>query len=351
MDKVFSKRIDSLDGFRALAALGVLYIHCWSSFGSPKMSVFNMNMAIPLAIGGNGVDLFFAISGFIMYFIYGGKGVNPSGFTIKRWKRLSPAFYTASAVYILIALIKNDNFAAFKSLFTSFFYLNNIIPIYSSAALLWTLSVEWQFYLVFALFIIIERRNSFWISISLFSIVFILIPVLITILLKSESDVYTNQIFFRFFEFMSGMIAANIYLKNRDKNILTSVPFIAGISIVFFGRYFTTSYALSKFVHYASLFKLFAYIIMGMGFSIIIYVGLKSKWLSIIFKLTKLPALGRISYSFYLWHGAILMLVFPYVSRHQLSSSAKVLITFTVATLINLLISKLSYRYLEKPFV
>src|ERR1700753_1334175 len=96
-------RIQALDGLRFLAAIGVLWIHSWTLYGHARWDVGKVDLANIMAIGGNGVDLFFVISGFCMYYFYASKADFSYHdfwrFLVKRWVRLSPAFYTATVLY------------------------------------------------------------------------------------------------------------------------------------------------------------------------------------------------------------------------------------------------------------
>ena len=346
-----TERILALDGFRALAALGVLYIHCWSAFGNPAMKIEGINFASVLAIGGNGIDLFFAISGFILYLIYSKKRFSFTDFLKKRWRRLSPAFYSASVVYIAIAFLEDGSFSIFKSALTSTFYLNNVFPKYNSAGLLWTLSLEWQFYILFAVFILVQKRKNFWLATAIFSAIFLLIPILLTLVLRWQAEQYTDQIFFRFFEFLSGMIAAKVFSNKSNNKNINPILIVPVIIIIFFGRYFTTKTVLESSAEYSSYFKLLGFSIMGFGFSCLIYLGLQISGLSRFFKSTGLVELGKISYSFYLWHGAILLIIVPLISKIPLSDVSKVFITFFLATLVTLGAARVSFSVLEKPFL
>jgi peptidoglycan/LPS O-acetylase OafA/YrhL len=104
-------KIAKLDGLRALAALGVLWIHIWTIHGNPRFKIAGLDITNILALGGNGVDLFFVISGFCMYYFYAHKAtfsyLDFWTFIKKRWQRLSPAFYTATLVYIAFAYYTN----------------------------------------------------------------------------------------------------------------------------------------------------------------------------------------------------------------------------------------------------
>ncbi|WP_293312283.1 acyltransferase family protein [Pedobacter sp. UBA5917] len=344
-------RIISLDGFRALAAIGVCYIHSWSSFGNPQINLFGFDFSKILAIGGNGVDLFFVISGFIMYTNYGTKNYSVKEFLIKRWIRLSPAFYAASIVYISFSYFQNADFPVFKSVLTSIFYLNNILSKYSSAGLFWTLSLEWQYYLIFPIFTWIQYLKNFKTALIIFSSAFGIIPLIIIIFWPETASLLTDQILFRFFEFAFGMLAGKFYYNNNSDRKINILLFLPLLIIVYLGRVLISKNILEIFSVYNSFIKWLGFSIMGLGFAAILYWGLYQKWLTKVFKFTGLSYLGKLSYSFYLWHGLVIQLFAQYLIKYGLFSTTNVFITF-VSTLIFLIpISFISYRYLEKPFL
>ena len=57
-----STRLKVLDGFRAIAVLGVLWAHIWMFFGNPSFLVFKIDVAKIVSFFGTGVDLFFVLS-------------------------------------------------------------------------------------------------------------------------------------------------------------------------------------------------------------------------------------------------------------------------------------------------
>src|SRR6185437_8818434 len=114
--------------------MGVLWIHSWTFHGNPRCYIGPIDFADLLAIGGNGVDLFFVISGFCMYYFYGSKNEfsyhDFYRFIKKRWVRLSPAFYTATIVYIVVStfIYHTSVTGSARNLLNSIFYLNSAFP-------------------------------------------------------------------------------------------------------------------------------------------------------------------------------------------------------------------------------
>ena len=156
--KAPSKRIAPVDGLRAVAVLGVIWAHVWAFCGTPKLSIghwgsFSLDVQRVIAPVGTGVDLFFVISGFCMYLMYfrkqtewsrGGYGT----FIKRRWLRLAPGFYTASAVCALAPCLIGLPFK-WPALLTHLIFAHTLIPGAGYlAAPFWSLATEWHFYLI-----------------------------------------------------------------------------------------------------------------------------------------------------------------------------------------------------------
>src|SRR3569623_1886884 len=70
---------------------------------------------------------------------------------------------------------------------------------------------------------------------------------------------------------------------------------------------------LSLSTSYYNLFKLLGFSLMSCGFAGILYLSITSTgWLSKILGNALFKTMGKISYSFYLWHGLVIELVTHY---------------------------------------
>lgn len=344
-------RIQTLDGLRFLAALGVLWIHAWGMWGARRYYIGSFDLANVLALGGNGVDLFFVISGFCMYYFYASKTDFSSHdffrFLFKRWMRLSPAFYTATVIYALTG--HNVNLI---NLLNSVFYLNSIFQQFNVASHFWTLGVEWQFYLVIPFLLLYQNRLGFK---KVFVIIFgtLFLSALISVfVVKNKGDLLTNQILFRGIEFGCGVVAARflimgISVKRRPLWLL----FL--ICVTYAGRVLISKPVLHLSVDYHNLFKLGGFSLMGCGFAGILYLSVTStKWLALILGNRVFKVMGKISYSFYLWHGLVLPVVVSYLTNYLPPDGMMGPVLATcISTLVLYPLSQLSYNLLEKPFL
>jgi len=351
-------RIQTLDGLRFLAAMGVLWIHSWTAHGNPRLWFGIFDLSSILAIGGNGVDLFFVISGFCMYYFYGAKGkfsyYDFYRFIIKRWVRLSPAFYVATIIYLLVEKFPNNyNVDTVYGFLHSVFYLNFIFGQYNSAHHFWTLTVEWQFYFIIPFLLIYQNimgfKNTFFIIFgSLFFIAFVSV-----LMLKINSDIWTSTILFRSIQFGCGIIAAKLLIKDTMFFKYRALWLLVFIIVTYTGRVLISQSALSLMPHYYNLFKLLGFTLMGCGFAGILYLSVTStKWLKLFLGNKLFKKVGRISYSFYLLHALIFNAVANYTIKYMPFSKGIMapLITTCISAFILYPIALISFNYLEKPF-
>jgi peptidoglycan/LPS O-acetylase OafA/YrhL len=353
------QRIRTLDGLRFLAATGVLWIHCWTLHGNPRWYIGKVDLAGLLAIGGNGVDLFFVISGFCMYYFYASKNDfsyhDFYRFLVKRWVRLSPAFYVATIIYILTAkFVYHQKIDSFNNFLHSIFYLNNIFRQYITAPHFWTLSVEWQFYFLIPILLIYQNRIGFK---RIFYIIFGLVALAALaaiFLLSDHADGLTLTLLFHGAEFGCGVIAARLLTKNTSffKNrLLWLVLFII---TSYAGRILIAKPMLDQLADHYNLFKLLGFALMGIGFGGILYLSVTSvKWLDVILGNKFFKTMGRISYSFYLLHPLVYPVIAAYTIQFipALKGIAAPVFTTLVSGVILYPISVLSYNLLEKPFL
>ena len=156
--------IPEIDGFRFYAIFTVLLYHINTHVSrvitSKGVSIeFNNSLVFKVAHeGGIGVNVFFAISGFILALpfarqrLFKTEPVNLKSYYIRRLTRLEPP-YVISLILLLgvHAIILQENFGAiFPNFLASLFYIHNIVFDQWSAInpVAWSLEVEVQFYVL-----------------------------------------------------------------------------------------------------------------------------------------------------------------------------------------------------------
>lgn len=164
-------RYRSLQSLRAIAALLVVYYHAvlqlQSALGRPDSS-------LPL-FGAAGVDLFFVISGFVMWTSTAGRSMRPLAFYARRLTRIVPLYWavTLAACAIAIAapqLLRSTRFEWPHALASLLFmpWSNPGLPAAHPDLLSpvvipgWTLNYEMFFYLLFGAALLVPQRQRPW---------------------------------------------------------------------------------------------------------------------------------------------------------------------------------------------
>lgn len=167
-----SKRIEELDALRGIAALLVLLFHF--TMGRPEAN-------LGFKMGTTGVDLFFIISGFVIFMSIS-KIANSKDFIINRISRLYPTYWAAVTfsflLIVFISVIRIGNFSeihfrTYVGNMTMFqFYL--LIPDIEQPY--WTMIVEMLFY-ISILFLFHFKLLKY---INIIGLTFTILPVILT---------------------------------------------------------------------------------------------------------------------------------------------------------------------------
>jgi len=340
--------------------MGVLWIHSWTFHHNPRFFIGPVDVANFFAIGVNGVDLFFVISGFCMYYFYASRTnfsyVDMWRFLVRRWIRLSPAFYVASLIYILVdKYVYHYNYNLVMNMVHSVLYLDHVLGNYFTASHFWTLTVEWQFYFVIPFILIWQNKAALFKKCfaTIFGAVF-LIAVLSVLILKSDGDYLTGTFVFRGIEFGFGVLAARLFRQTNNfiKNRILWFPLF--VLIVYSGRVLVSESVLNLSRSYYNLFKLSGFMLMSAGFAGVLYMSLTSTAKLRAFLGNKLfKNIGRISYSFYLLHALIYPVIGGWVVIYlpALTGFAAPLATTLISAVVLYPIALLSYTLLERPFL
>lgn len=162
----------ALDGVRGLAILAVMAFHLYSPAGSWTTRV--------TAYGALGVNLFFALSGFLITGILldakGSVGYFKN-FYARRALRIWPLYYATLFVLLLVIPavhpVHDDKYLfSIQHQASLWLYLNNFYEAYIGRAIplfghFWSLAVEEQFYLVWPfLVLVLSRRSLQWLCVA-----------------------------------------------------------------------------------------------------------------------------------------------------------------------------------------
>ena len=303
-----------------------------------------------------GVNIFFAISGFLIAQIIEQKYKhNLIGFYKSRIKSLFPQLLIISVIIYLFFLFFGE-FEYIKRFYSSCKYaIIGILNIYfikqdvnygqesflNPFGPFWAFSVIIQFYLTYGLiykYVLNKESISSTLSkVTLLTLLSFFIYFLIFAINPNSKFVNFYSLLTRYWQFLAGASLYYILLKytisNKTKNILILVALMILLSWQYF-EVFNTNFQIKTLL--ITLIGLF--IIAGSGGSHFVNKALSAK-LMIQF--------GKISYPYYLWHMALIY--FAYLYLHEVTFIHKILITFIVVVLslftikINTLLSKQKY--------
>ena len=338
-----------IDGLRAIAVLSVIFYHF-------RLDLFGIN---PFKGGYIGVDIFFVISGFLIFSLINlelkkNQNLNLFNFYVRRLRRIIPPLLFVILIILplsYIYLLPNKLIDVLESIFSSLLFFSNYYfyftkNVYGASDSLvepflhtWSLSVEEQFYLFLPLIsILLFKYLKNFIFIFFILIICFSFYYSINLSLKNP-DLSFYSIHTRIWELGIGCLLA---LISEKKKLVLSLKFRnllpkLGILMILYPLIFYNHDNLHSPLH--NLVPVF-------GTSLIILFSNNDELITKFLKNKLLVGIGLISYSLYLWHYPILSIArnSDLIQMYSLSilSSIFFLILF-------ILLSLLTFYLVEKP--
>jgi peptidoglycan/LPS O-acetylase OafA/YrhL len=304
-----------------------------------------------------GVDVFFVISGFLITSIVrvdlAAGNFSLPDFYVRRLWRIQPALIATIAATLVVAAVfyLPDDFSAyFKSamqtaVLASNYYFAKATTAYAatgSQTLLllhtWSLSVEWQWYLVMPVAMWLLHRYA---SPLLTKAILLIAAIGFAGFALHMPVVHGDAAYFwfstRIFEFLFGASLAVLiegHEKPSDAVLLNALGLLALMAI--FGMAMTRGVIINYPNYYSVLLGIACVIVLWSG-------GNERSWVSNVLSLTPVVFIGDISYSLYLWHWPIFA-TWRYLKLPE--STACLLLCYTLT----LALGYLSYRFIERPY-
>jgi len=332
-------RYEALDGLRGILAFGVFFQHVATNYthittGLPWVIT---EFSLYRHLGGQSVILFFMITSFLYWSkAIAEKGeMNVARLYRSRFYRLAPMYLFSACVVTIIALsatgFKIESFTDFVKDIFSWLTLGlqttlsvngyDIIPV--NAGIHWTLHFEWFFYLLLPIAAVSlqNKKNRL-----------LILPIFFMALVVSQWGYWVI--------FFFGIIAAHIVERYPSVPLLrrtwTGILPILGIVLVYFIQH--EPYSIVQYCITLGIFLMFVY----------------GNDLFGIFRTRAARFLGTISYSVYLLHGIVLYAVlstvnvlYPLVSM----SPGVFWLLILVSGILVVIVSSITYRYIEYPFL
>lgn len=362
----------SIDGLRAWMAWWVVLQHI--------LQLSGMKEFIPpilyriMTSGGIAVNVFIIVSGYVICHLLLSEREGYKVYILRRFLRVYPLYLFALLLSISIQSMYLDAFTAYtwiegvqhrtdralheSEYFWSYFILHlslfhgvfpdSILP-YSSTAFLapaWSLSLEWQFYLVAPLIMLIftQQRYKFpFISI----LITLLIAIFCVYFVGWKWDIPSN-LFLSLGYFLIGM-ATRYVLQGNISHILPAIGLAVvnfSLAIYVYGYNFLIELALALAIWAVAMFAAQLEARQGKTKkSIFVYI------FQSVFSGKVIAEIGKWSYSTYLLHIPILSIVIFLVGCTSIDGRYSYVVAMFVSVPCILYISKLSYIWLEKPAI
>jgi peptidoglycan/LPS O-acetylase OafA/YrhL len=353
-----SPRVHGLDTLRALA-IGLVVLHHYVLFVSRGDTFGWVGQ-----VGWAGVDLFFALSGYLIGNQIFAAMRSPQGFSLghfygRRLLRTLPNYYAVLALYFLSPAFRNYQRLPPLWQFLTFTQNINLKPgtAFSHA---WSLCIEEQFYLLLpaAALAIAALRGSLrwaWAAIA----VTIGLGMLVRGVLWQElvdgnaraMNHYYKYIYYstfcRFDELVAGVALA--LLKNYHAGLWRRLTAHGNLALGAGGAVTAIAFALFLSNHYSFAMTVFGYPMLALGFSLLIVAALGERSL---LRTTRIPGAERLalwSYALYLTHKQVCILAAgPLAARGYGPESP---MAIGVSLMLSVLSGWVLYRLVETPFM
>ncbi|QQJ52726.1 acetyltransferase [Staphylococcus pseudintermedius] len=341
-----------LDGVRAVAVTAIIIYHL-----NPQW----------LSGGFLGVDTFFVISGYLITSLllteYHNTGkIELMSFWLRRVKRLIPAVLFLVMGVIVLSLIfmpteiqkvRADSIAAIFYV-SNWWYIMQNVDYFEQFAVqplkhLWSLAIEEQFYLVFP--IVLLSLLSFIRRLKSIRIIFLILLVIsmIAMMVLYVPNENVARVYFgtdtRIQTLLMGVLLALVWppfqLKakvNRQMRTMIDTAGVVGLAILFICFKFVSE--TNSILYYGGFFLISTVTLLVIASSVH-PSGYFAKFLgNKVFTF-----IGSRSYSLYLWHYPIIVLI-----HHQFVQGQIPPLVYVVEILLMVLMAEFSYKFIEQPF-
>lgn len=314
--------------------------------------------------GDIGVWFFFSLSGFLITYLLLIEKKNYSKIDLKKYfirrsLKIWPLYYTALGLAFIYQILYT--FYGSGSLQKSYepnwiisaLFLENYRVMYFNGfsnlpiiPVLWSLCVEEHFYVIWGLILNYTKIKNLpvWI-ISIITTSYIFKQIYFTYNIKLV-DILSNFDFF-----MYGAIPAYLYVNYKDQvtTIINKISLITKLTICLG----CMLYILSSPYFYFNFKNLIEPLILGTFFSTILLLLLPKNSQLKISKSNILSKIGEYTYGLYIYHSLVTGLFYYFLLKFNLKLEKTIVFTivFGISLSLTLIISLLSYRIIELPFL
>ncbi|HDR7438174.1 TPA: acyltransferase [Bacillus anthracis] len=354
-----SKRIKELDSIRGLAALTVVFGHFCLMLPSLPNSIKFSPLRF-LWAGGEAVIVFYVLSGFVLSMALYHSKTNYWGYLIKRFVRIYiPYYFWIIITFALFILFSPYEVVGLRDWFydrwqgsitkldiiNHFVLLNNFFT-ENYNPVIWSLAQEMRISIVFPLLFLLFYKLS-WKKTILFALSFSLISVFLNMLHIGKAEGFYNG-YADTLHFTSMFLVGMLLFKHQEKLIYSyrnmkkiNKGFLIVIGIILY-LYSILIYGFSR-NDTTFLLKDWGVV---MGVSIFIIMAMSNLKVKVFLNKGVFVYLGEISYSIYLCHFPIMMVLFK-----LLYTKIPIFFLLILCITVTLLFSMVSYHLIEKKCI
>lgn len=356
------RRVQYLDGFRAVAALFVLIHHTYAMAFPMSRGAFPVKFKdwLAWAVYGNlGVSMFIVLAGYSLGIGVARRGgALPNGFwgyMKRRARRIVPPYWAAlviTAVLSLTIMGKKtgthwDTAVPFHwgDFVTSAVLLQDIIPVkHNVAYTFWSISVEFHIYLLLPLMLAVRRRSNWYSAVAVGA------AIGITGIVLQDHASWIQPLFPDFYLlFVAGF--ATCLLVTHANSLMRKIPWgiMTLVMVIVFVRLCQThpdAWVTRRNMWVSPLAGLIActlFLALGVG---------RASFVRRVLSTRALVVIGGFSYSLYLTHAQVLQLVWQYVFQpRNWTPERQLVMGWLLACPIAVIFAWGFSRLFERPFL
>lgn len=390
----------TLDGLRAIPLLWIMCFHVYilSALSISKDTARSLVSTTPWFMnwiwnGDKGVDIFFALSGFLISGLLFNEyrkthTINLKRFYMRRFLRLTPVFWLTIALYYLVNA-PNRELLWFNAFYINNFISSEIMPMTWS----WSLAVEEQFYLLFPVFLLAvffkSQHKIAW-MLSLIAASFVIrfvILLLTTDLWQSDLNdlfniekgnvfnfyldaLYVN-LYTRFGPFVCGILASYLYQYHREKldqffqssrSIPGTITSLFILLILGFAPSYHENLGLPQAYHVVNL--VFSRTVFAMAVTYLLMAAffpysIIGKIVNRILSMKIWVPVAHLSYSTYLIHIFVVIIVHIFLAQYLHSLNIDIaqlefhwmILAIPVTLFFSFFLASFLFVFVEKPFM
>jgi exopolysaccharide production protein ExoZ len=347
-----SERFTSMEGLRAYAAFLIFLVHYFGEYAQKvlKLDLNEIRLAeSPTAFTAliyylhnsqYGVDIFFFLSGFLIYRIITRNNFSYFDFVRDRALRIYPAFGVSLLIYAYTDILASNGSLNLLQFVGNLLFLNGVpsLNVEPYNYVTWTLFYEFAFYLTFPAILLFPRDNG---RVRPWRVLESGIVFLSIVFFKLFRDIGFE--FVRFAMFFGGALMA-CYTQEQLKRLVARIPDIA-VLILYLASTLFFSYV-NSWLYFVPIFLFTTFLLASKA----LYDKGLLHW---IFSLTFMRYMGNISYSFYLMHRLAIWLVMESSVLHLFEGSEGWLLfaaTFGSTLLLSVIFATALFVMCERPY-